>query len=92
MVEKKTATLQISEDDVAKVKEELATYTVEVEEEYDEIKFSLQSNNVFFDVTLLVIERMSEEDRMFAFNTYPLIHSFDDIQMKLFGRIIWNWR
>ena len=85
-------TYQIHESDVDSLLKTLKRWNLDVTHGSDTMTFSVQSNNIVYDITLLITEQHSTEEQLFMLNKYKFVASFEDIQRNLFGRLIWNWK
>ena len=90
MVATVNKTYRTYEADVNLIKKQLRSLNLEHENIEDGFKIKIQRNNTLFEIEILIEERFDLEERLFMFNVYPLIHSFDDIQMNIFSKIIWK--
>lgn len=51
----------------------------------DCVMFELQSNNILYKIVLYKYQ-------VTKFPTMIYVTSFEDLQMKILGKVIWNWR
>lgn len=88
MVDHKKKTFFVKEDNVNKVSRELNKWNIPWHlNNEQEMSFSVQSNNTVYEINLLIYneEHVSTEQ-------YPEVVSFTDVQEKLFGKAIWDWK
>lgn len=77
-------------NDLNSLFDELLKYNIEPEKSDGGFTFEIQSNNVCYTIQINVIENFSEEEQLFMLNAYPHIKTFADIQMKIFGKVLWK--
>ncbi len=94
MVTKKNRMFRAHSDDIKKIIEDLKKWDIEIKDRNN----GLENNGIIFEVqsdnTVYTIE-IYEQEKCFMMEidlNDPYVTSFDDIQMNLFGRVIWNWK
>ena len=92
MVKKETKAFQMRINDVNSLLNELSKWNIEPEKTDERLTFSIQSNNVCYTIEVYVIEKLDLEEQLFILNLYPHVKTFADIQMKIFNKVIWNWK
>jgi len=90
MVEQKQRSFQISINDVDKLFEDLAKYDIFPENIEDGFEFSIQYENYIYKIEINVMEKFTPDERAFMITRYPIIKTFADIQMRLFGKVEWK--
>ena len=90
MVEQIEKTFIIHESDLNNLLNELKRWDIIPEETDKNYHLYLQSNNKCYHVSLYVSERLFLSEVMSLDG--GLIKTFEDIQMNIFNKIIWNWR
>lgn len=81
----KTQTVLCYTNNINEILEDLKKWNVYLKDNHkSRIIFELQSNNILYEITLYnyPVESLSL--------TY--ITSFEDLQMKILGKVIWNWK
>jgi len=92
MVEQIEKTFVVNDQYIHNLLNELKHWNIVPDENKEGYSFYLQSNNRCYHIQLNVEDRFTSEEKLFMFNAYPRIHSFVDLQMKLFNKVIWNWK
>lgn len=82
-------TFKLNPEDSEALLKELKKFHITPEKKRDSYSFSIQHDNSIYNVELLRMEEFTTEEKCFMLNTYPYVKTFDDIQMKIFGRVIW---
>ena len=91
MVKTEKKEFQMHEEDVKKLIKELNSHNIYPELNGTGLKFMIQSNdNVVYDIQINVIERFELDEQVFMLNVYPNVKTFEDVQLKLFGKVQWK--
>lgn len=92
MVKKESRTFQMHVNDVDPLFEELSKWDIEPEECDGGFKFFIQTNNECYEIEILVQEKFTVEEQLSMLTMFPFIKDFADIQNRIFGKVIWNWK
>lgn len=70
-------------NNIDEILEELEKWNVYVKDRNSDcVAFELQSNNTLYEIVLY----------NYQIATLTYVTSFEDLQMKILGKVIWNWK
>lgn len=90
MVEKRNSTFQMRAEFQKAFINELKKWKIPYQKFPDRYEFEFQYDNVVHKITLFITEWNSLEEQLFMLNEFPYVKSFQNIQDRTIGKIMWK--